>query len=64
MGLASFPISLIKGFRSLAIEEQILSDNQSSTQAKINALRNKVSLNCYIQPDLKCYLQSVIDLFI
>lgn len=45
VGLAAFPISLIKGFRSLAEEERILSDNQTSTQAKINALKSKQSKN-------------------
>ncbi|GFV46461.1 probable lysosomal cobalamin transporter [Trichonephila clavipes] len=40
-GLASFPVTLIKGFRSLSEEEVILSENQASTQSKLNALRSK-----------------------
>ncbi|KAF8792892.1 putative lysosomal cobalamin transporter like protein [Argiope bruennichi] len=40
-GLTSFPVALIKGFRSLSEEESILSQNQASTQSKINALRSK-----------------------
>ncbi|GBL86202.1 putative lysosomal cobalamin transporter [Araneus ventricosus] len=42
-GLASFPVTLIKGFRSLSEEESILSQNQASTQSRINALRSKQS---------------------
>ncbi|GFS36963.1 probable lysosomal cobalamin transporter [Trichonephila inaurata madagascariensis] len=40
-GLASFPVTLIKGFRSLSEEEVILSANQASTQSKLDALRSK-----------------------
>ncbi|GIY50611.1 lysosomal cobalamin transport escort protein LMBD1 [Caerostris darwini] len=40
-GLASFPITLIKGFRSLSEEESVISRNQASTQSKINDLRSK-----------------------
>ncbi|GFT66303.1 probable lysosomal cobalamin transporter [Nephila pilipes] len=40
-GLASFPITLIKGFRSLSEEELILTESQASTQSRLNALRSK-----------------------
>ncbi|XP_071037653.1 lysosomal cobalamin transport escort protein LMBD1 [Parasteatoda tepidariorum] len=43
VGLASFPINMIKGFRSLTEEEALLSDTQATTQTKINALRSKQS---------------------
>ncbi|KAG8199265.1 hypothetical protein JTE90_003688 [Oedothorax gibbosus] len=41
VGLASFPITMIKGFLSLREEESNLSKSQSTIQAKINNLRNK-----------------------
>ncbi|XP_054719146.1 lysosomal cobalamin transport escort protein LMBD1-like [Uloborus diversus] len=42
-GLASFPITLMKGFRPLSEEEAILSESQATTQTRINALRRKQS---------------------
>ncbi|KFM58377.1 putative lysosomal cobalamin transporter, partial [Stegodyphus mimosarum] len=43
IGMATFPINLIKGFRSLSDEEVVLSENQAANEAKINALKSKQS---------------------